>query len=207
MTYVTDTIADHKGMMIKLSRRAQYRLERAGISVEFDDVMQEASVAFVKAKQGFSPQHGAKFSTYLWTAIGNNLNRFCDQMRDAYRGAVSLDTPASDSEDAPSLLDVLQDVNALDPQEILMRNQTASETLAQFSPDTRRVLTCLITQPDLLMQEYERVRAYYEMSRAMGHAGPRVKFGIDFICEVLGMSNSRRRSIKHEINCFMEQNQ
>lgn len=204
MTYAHETLSQHKGMMIKLSRRAQRRLEGAGISVEFDDIMQEATVAFIKAKQGFDPQNGAKFSTYLWTSITNNLNRFCDQMRDLYRGSVSLDAPSSDSKDAPSLMDVLVDINAIDPQEALMRNETAVETLAQFSPDTRRVLTYLITQPESLMQEYGRVRAYYEHSREMGHAGPRVKFGIDFICEVMGMSNSHRRRIKQEINSFME---
>jgi hypothetical protein len=66
------------------------------------------------------------------------------------------------------------------------------------------VLTLFVTQPDALMKEVQRIRAFYDLSREQGFAAPRVKFGVDIICDILGYRDADRRSVKAEIKDFME---
>lgn len=194
---------DYRGMMILHARRAWARLERAGIPVDFNDVMQEAGVIFSRARHGFDAGRGVKFSTYLWNALNNSLNRFCDQQRDRARGQVSID--AEIDEDGGSLLSILPDTTARDPAETLERRQTALETVKGFTFETRLVIANLVAPGDALKAEVARMRAFSKRCSKTDMVAPRITFNMEVIMEIAGFDKRAKIRVRREIKTFLEQ--
>lgn len=61
-------------LLHKLSIKCYARVQAMGLGMEFDDVLQEMRVNYVKARDAWKPDGGALFSTYCTTACLNNFN-------------------------------------------------------------------------------------------------------------------------------------
>jgi len=203
MTDLLPDMADYKGMLIKLSRRAQSRLRTAGVEADFDDIMQEAQITFMRAAELYDNTRQVKFSTYLWSAISMNLNRYCDNQRSAVHKTGSLFEPIGEDGE---LIDVLEDPNAMDPADVLEREETARRTLEEFSDLTRRVLEQLIAPSNALVEEIERMKAFSARCKEAGYASPNVKLSVDTICQVMGMSEAQLKATRREVRGFMNSN-
>lgn len=73
-------IADHHGLITKLAQRGLWRLQRAGVVTDFEDVFQDMSVSYVKAKLGFDALMGFTFTAYLGRAIWQDFNRVAERL-------------------------------------------------------------------------------------------------------------------------------
>jgi DNA-directed RNA polymerase specialized sigma24 family protein len=58
----------------KLAIKFNARVQGMGLSMTFDDVLQEVHVSYVLARAKWNPEGGARFSTYCQTAATNNFN-------------------------------------------------------------------------------------------------------------------------------------
>ena len=56
---------DNVGLVHLQAKRGFKWAQGAGLSLDYDDMFQEASLAFVVAAEGFDPEAGLKFSTYF----------------------------------------------------------------------------------------------------------------------------------------------
>lgn len=192
---------DYRGMIIKLSRRAQSALRNAGIEADIDDIIQEAQITFIRASELFDPDRKVKFSTYLWNAISTNLNRYCDVQRDANRASESLTAPFGD--DGGTLLDVLEDPNAADPVRSFERMQHAAKALSGFDVITRDVLISLIYPSNAILAEVSRMQFFSKMCKEKGHVAPTVKLSVDSVCKIKGLSQEQTAKIRREVREFM----
>jgi len=61
-------------MLRKLSIKCYARVAAMGIGMQYEDVLQEMYVSYVKAKAKWRPEGGARFATYCTTVCLNNFN-------------------------------------------------------------------------------------------------------------------------------------
>lgn len=66
---------DHIGLIHTISRKCLGWVRSLDLCLDYEDVFQEVSVAFVSASRGFNPDAGVKFSAYLTRAAYNQLSR------------------------------------------------------------------------------------------------------------------------------------
>lgn len=65
MTIQKQQYADHVGLVHFHAKRGYKWAKQCGLTMDYDDMVQEASVAFVIASEGFNPDAGVKFSAYF----------------------------------------------------------------------------------------------------------------------------------------------
>lgn len=72
---------DHEGLLRKLAKRYYARLLGAQImGLDFDDVMGELSLAFVKAAKGYDPQSEFSFTAFLGRCCQNHFNKYAKRL-------------------------------------------------------------------------------------------------------------------------------
>jgi hypothetical protein len=198
---VSVNIADYEKLIYKMAHRAMRRLTSAGIFVEIEEIAQEGREIFARAAGKYDPTRQVKFSTYLYGALNNSLNRFCDKQCDAFFPGVSLTDTMG--EDGSSYIDVIADQNAQDPAELLERRETAARNLAGFEAETRDVLIALMAPSDALKAEVARLRAFRKEARKHGFGAPQVSFGVEAIMMVMGYDDKTKRLVRADIKDFM----
>lgn len=72
--------SDHTGLLHKWAVKFHARLTAASLGVEFDDVMGELSLAFVKATQGYKPERGFSFTAFLQQCCQHHFNKYADRL-------------------------------------------------------------------------------------------------------------------------------
>jgi len=194
-------LSDYERMIYKLAHRAKKRLQGAGIDVDLEEIAQEGREIFTRSTKKFDPTRQVKFSTYLFNALNNSLNRFCDRQRDANKPSVSLTDTLGD--DGSTYIDVIADHNAVDACEMLEQRETALQNLKSFTSEARIVLTLLIAPPVSLRSEVKRMQEFSSLAKKNGFAAPQVSFGVDTIMSILGYSKSTAKSVRSEISTFM----
>lgn len=72
---------DHKGLIYRLAMRYHKRILASKIpGVEFDDVLGECNVAFVKATRGFKADRGFTFTAFMGRVVQNHFNHFAERL-------------------------------------------------------------------------------------------------------------------------------
>lgn len=70
---------DHAGLIHKFAKGGYARLMSAGVSIDYEDVFQEMCIGYCKAKEGYKPESGIKFSTYMGRSVINNFNKYAEK--------------------------------------------------------------------------------------------------------------------------------
>jgi DNA-directed RNA polymerase specialized sigma24 family protein len=60
--------------LMKLAHKCYARVRAMGLGMDYDDVLQEMNLTYVRALALWKPDKGAKFNSYLTTACLNNFN-------------------------------------------------------------------------------------------------------------------------------------
>lgn len=190
------------GIMKSLANQHFTRLRSMGASLEFEDLMGEAHIAYCKALEGFDPERGIKFSTYLYTAVSNRLVRFEGNVRDQLRNEQSADVEIGD-EGGTTLLDMIasEGQSALDG---MVTRQEVQMRLSGLSVNALQVLMLLEDTPPAVMRELKRQQAFSATCKREGFAAPAITLNVKFICDLLGLSDSTRRKVRQEINALLE---
>jgi|WetSurSiteA1Bulk_404760.scaffolds.fasta_scaffold32458_3 RNA polymerase sigma factor (sigma-70 family) len=74
---------------INLLRKIAWSFHRS-TGIDFDDLFQEAYLAYNYAMKTYDPKRG-KITTYLWWCIGSELKRYVKREREAWGVVVSFD--------------------------------------------------------------------------------------------------------------------
>ena len=59
-------VMDYYGLVVTLARRAHERLSAAGAAIDFEDLLQEASLGLLAAARRYDPDRGVEFSTFAY---------------------------------------------------------------------------------------------------------------------------------------------
>lgn len=187
-------LRDYLPMLATIAKKRIGIASSYGVNVEFEDMMQEAVIAFERAKEGYDASRGVKFSTYLWRAVANHLQRVCEK---APVNHVSMD--ADLTEDGRSYHDILES-KGLSTFERAERAQTAAQNVARLSSDARKVVTLLVNPPITLLKEFERLRAFADLCRENNLRAPKTRFDVHLIMEAMAWPKKRRDNVMKEIN-------
>lgn len=72
--------ASVEALLYRLAMKCYARVQAMGLGMEFDDVLQEMHVSYVKSTHKWNAQGGALFSTYCQTVCMNNFNNAISKM-------------------------------------------------------------------------------------------------------------------------------
>ncbi|MFK3741019.1 sigma factor [Massilia sp. TN1-12] len=71
----TLSFKENIGLVHFHAKRGFARAQQAGVPLSYDDMFQEASLAFVMATRGFDPEAGVKFSAYYTRAAHSHFSK------------------------------------------------------------------------------------------------------------------------------------
>lgn len=190
----------YRNLVYKLSRKAYARLCEAGCEgiVEFDDIVGEANIAFVKASNGYREDSGAQFITYLHSSITFNLSHYIRGLIADSRQEVSADKLAGDILDDEEGGDYysLCPSPDLPPDELISRKQQFGENMRKLRARSNlafEVARNVIELTPVVEQQFDAMVAQQRREFAEGtRAGaPRTELGLRFIVDAL-VGNDRR---------------
>lgn len=143
---------DYERFIIKLSWASYRRFSGSRVPVDYDDVLQEASMAFVKASKGFDPERGFKFITYLGAAIASRLANFKHSMdRQLVGKTISFDSMAGD-EEGGDIYEVMPSREPTPLETILLEKQFA-ETMSSLGPLGQQMIDWIMNPPEEIQEE------------------------------------------------------
>lgn len=91
------SLASVELLLQKLAMKCYARVQAVGIGMEFDDVLQEMRISYVRAARSWNPEGGALFATYCQTACLNNFNNVIKKMeRQRTIGKINPDDPGAE---------------------------------------------------------------------------------------------------------------
>ena len=189
-------LADYERLLASLSHKAFRRAAAKGFYVEFDDMFQEAKQTFLVAADKFDPDLGIKFSTYLWAAVRNNLQRIESKII-----AVQIKTSSMDAEigeDVGTMHDIVpSDNESMDDR--LLRLEFENKTFGALSEEAKRVIIVLDSPPTELAKELRRMEAFREHCKKNKMAAAARVLDVHTICSILRYDQKTVRKVKREL--------
>lgn len=92
---------DYERFVAQMSWKSYRRARASGLQLEFDDIYQEASIAYIRASKTFNPALGYRFITYLGAAIMTALANYKHRQDRQLAGrTVSIDSMLNEEGDA-----------------------------------------------------------------------------------------------------------
>jgi RNA polymerase sigma factor (sigma-70 family) len=193
--------ADHERLIHHTARKVQRRLWSAGArSVDVQEIVQELSVAWCKARDGFDPGQNVKFSTYLVRTMYNHINAWVkDELGEAHLAAVKLDQPSCD--DGDNYHEFIGD-NALEPAvDTIIREDLRELVYDSLSARARQFIQWLENPPVELLQTLRAMWARAEFAKQRGLPAPPVPGRItsSMVFQLMACPPYERRTIYAEI--------
>lgn len=183
----------------KLIHHAAWRwwtvIEKLGLSMEFEDVVQEAYLVSLNAQRQFDVEKGWTFSTYFMTAARNHFRELIKRMRRV--SAISVE-----QDDETSLLDTLSDESQCPDREVQV-SKDMQQRLAQMSPLSRLVVDLLLSPPPELAAQFDALDAKRHHMRKLG-TGERFPLDMNagFVCDLvrqMGASHADVAIVRREL--------
>lgn len=191
-----------------LCNKAMQRVKQWRLPLEYDDLFQEASIAFVDAKRAFNPDRGTKFITYVGCAVSNRLNKVVSESIASKTSMMTISLDDQVAEDH-SMHEQIAD-NSPTAEDILTVEQTIQKALTKLSPLSRKVIEWVESPPQELRDEF---RAYQERCRLererFGSRGAPRELDTTFIVahflpSIMNLSRAKRDGIHSELKRFAE---
>lgn len=174
-----------EGMLRKLAAKCFARVSAMGLGMDYDDVLQEMRLSYVKAKATWNPNkevNGRKtlFVTYCQTACQNNFNIAIKKMERERRefGMFSYDAiQDDDGELITGGVDMVGEDNVR-PEYDLERRQAMNAAFSRLSPSARRLVTELLRYEAMDLKTEPRLGDIARMCQITGEELRRVKLEI-----------------------------
>lgn len=189
-------LKDYERLLASLSHKALRRATAKGFYLEFDDLFQEAKQTFVVASEKFDPQLGVKFSTYLWSAVRNNLQRIESNVIKVQSKTKSMDAEIGD--DVGTLHDLLAS-NEMSIADTLVSLETRSANFSKLSSEAQRVVAVLDSPTEQVIKELRRMEEFRAHCKANNFAAASRILDVQTVCVILGYSSKVTRQVKKEL--------
>lgn len=208
---------DHTGLLHQLARKAYGRMQSVGVPMDYDDILQEMSVTFVKATKLYRPDAGYAFTAYLGRAIWNQFNKVAERLIEQHLnlGLTSIEEMEHDAQERGSLEGsgsmmerMLYEEGSYteSPEDIIERGQLmaiSTRIRAQsLSADALQVVRLLASPSEELVENHRLSRAHSEQAVALGvakrHTTPE-EITLAFIFRFLKLNKGQIAAIKAEL--------
>lgn len=183
--------AKNVGLVHSVARKGYGRLVAIGAAMPYDDVVQELSIIFIKAFDGYSPELGHKFSSYFTRAAYNHLNEIVkgysnERVKHGVRSVEEMSERIKSSEGIDADVGNYIACTRNTPEREAIQNETFAVVLSKLSPLAVQIVSWLIEPPKLVEDELLARIAHAEFARSQGvakRAGDSINIG--FVCDVL----------------------
>lgn len=186
--------------------KALQRALAAGMrGVQLEDLMQEASIAWLLACKSYDPARGVPFLPFLKRGLQFHINRWLKyEIDECHNASASYDMTIGDDDSAP-VSEIIADARHIPQDEQVSRKQNWTLIASHLSPLARRYIELLESPPPELMAELKAVMAKAERGRAMGltRFAP-VRVSSDLIFRIMGLNNYERAKITKEVQKVIE---
>ena len=203
---------DNVLLVHSIANKCHRRLKAAGVTMDYEDIFQELSFVYIKAKQYYNVQNGAKFSSYFVTAAYNHFNKIGEKLI-AEKIDFGVTSESDFSNDLKEEFNILEMIASEDqtPEERCMaieRAKKAIDSVGDLSPLARQMILWLIDTPDSIKEEFSKYRSHSEHAINLGYTKRSHSFiGINFLglfVQNLGVNKIEVQEAKKEIKAFID---
>lgn len=195
-------VTEHHGIVHSLARKIFTGLAKTGISVQFDDVVQETYLAFLKAAEGYDPSKGITFTAYAGRAAYNNVFRaFNSTIRDRLQSGIIYESECTVEDDHgnPMTQYALHATDGTSVEQTLEKEEI-DRLLFQVSLDKLR---CMTEMARKVIRETlypsESMQKLLTIYNAKVSEKERCTHGFRFVVVALQLDADQVRSIREEI--------
>lgn len=197
---------DNTGLLHVVARKGYGRLQAIGASIDYEDLVQELSITFIRSFDLFDEMAGCKFSTYFMTAAYHEVNKIADaivaeRVTNGVRSVEEIDSWSD--EEGSSVEERIANEDAT-PYQVVAANQLTEMIFKRLSPLAVMIAKMAIHPPEFMELEFEAATAHAEVARGIGiEKRARGSLNVSFVCSVLTKTNrpfaSRIREAKEEV--------
>lgn len=169
MLPIAEFFEKNKGLVHDVSNRGYRRVVSLNVGLEYEDVFQEMSMAFLKAYEGFDESKGYKFTTYYYMAAFNHLNTWIKKTASdrIQHGTVSIEELNSRGDEDNNIADLIM-VERLTPEHCAQYGQFVEHISESLSPLASWILEWTLSPPPELLDQVSKARAQAEYGRSLG---------------------------------------
>lgn len=201
MTQVDQTSWEANFRLIHmLCRTALGKARALGLMLEYEDMFQECSIVWMKARKSFDPTKGFKFTTYLGSAVARHLASMVGEEvfhnARTVRGLAAEETflrRAELDEDDPVIGEV-------------MAQDLFDKGIAKLSPVSRMVMRLMTNPPPEIMEELRayQAKARYARDCGINRTAPEdlsLAFVLNYILPMhVKMTTTRELAVRDELS-------
>ena len=163
---------DHEGLLHKYARGGHARLTSAGVGIDYDDVLQEIRISFIKASRKFNPEIGVGFSSYMGRAVINNFNLYAERelSRHFGLGVISIEelSGSDDDETSCDLWGRHDFASSDDIEETIAHRSEMKFRIGLLSRRARKVIRELVNPSHDILAHHQRQRQEMLEAKAKG---------------------------------------
>jgi RNA polymerase sigma factor (sigma-70 family) len=200
--------AANKGLIHEIARRAYRRLVAIGAGIEFDDLVQDLTIIFMRAYGSFDEARGVKFSTYFARCALNRANFIAKkfEIERIELGIRSVEELDGMGDDGSSIVERIAS-DDLTPEQTAEWNEIVDRMDEQLSPLAHLILRWMVEPPDFLEREQCAQCAHAEYARSRGvekraMRTPTVTFVARVLRQVWGIPAAQMRAALQQITQF-----
>jgi DNA-directed RNA polymerase specialized sigma24 family protein len=189
-------------------RRVLQRMRAAGAeSTQLDDILGELKIAWCEARNRWNEAAGVPFGAYLYRGMRNHINRWVEHEMNVHNTApFSIHKGISRDEDGEFEEVTEAFTDDLSAEEWLIGQDQARHFFAALTPDTRKLIELLISPPDFLVSELEKLQARSRYGRLRGiHSSSPKRLTMAFVMTAMGLTQYQRRQVEAEIQNALQQ--
>ena len=155
----------NRGLIYQTAGKAYRRIVAAGLDMDFEDVVQELNVAWLRACECYDKDTGNNFSTYLVRVMYNHINKVIEkEERHTNDIGISKSMSFTTEEGEFNLEDILP-ADTQSPEENLSAADSIEDFLSSLSDDAKLVVDLLTNRSPELEHELACVQAKAELAR------------------------------------------
>lgn len=187
----------------KMAGRVMMRLKAAGArQLDREDVVQELSIAWIKAKDSWNADYGVPFPAYFVRGAWQHINRWADGISEEIQNVgPSLDATLGDEDNARSLGDMIEDRTARSADQIVIDAERRAFVYAKLSPRAAKFLELLESPPPELYRQVDAICARASQARTNGRASWAPSYlSMSLVADLMGLDKVERRHVYAELN-------
>ncbi len=104
--------------------------------LEFDDLLSEACVAYLRAEKDFNPVKGKK-STFMWNVVNNELTDIINKMNTKNNREIYLEE--------------FEFPHYQTPEQIILQEERFLELVGSLSNDAKMICALILNEPDIFL--------------------------------------------------------
>lgn len=151
---------NHQALVHYVARKWLKSFEKAGVSIDYNDLVQEGFMVFIYASKKFDPTKGWAFSTYFTVASNHHFHNMLGRLIDERTQSVELG-------DDLSILDLVEDESE-NPELEFQAGKRVEEAMNALSPVAKLMAELLLNPPKEIKDQFAAIEAKRKMASSLG---------------------------------------